>query len=95
MVRRQKIFRGLADDGKIAKEASQPNTKQTNIFSREHRQRQTFIIIPFTMKTATMISSAFLATASAFAPRSNLAFSHATRAFSRSSVSMMAGNPKG
>ncbi|CAB9524188.1 trans isomerase E [Seminavis robusta] len=33
--------------------------------------------------------------ASAFAPRSGLAFKHAaTRAYSRSSIAMMAGNPK-
>jgi hypothetical protein len=43
-----------------------------------------------------MISSAFFATASAFAPKANTAFRHAgARAFSRSSVAMMAGNPKG
>ena len=48
-----------------------------------------------TMKTFTMISTAFFATASAFAPKTNVAFRHGARAFSRSSVAMMAGNPKG
>eukprot|EP00339_Tiarina_fusa_P015461 CAMPEP_0117037064 /NCGR_PEP_ID=MMETSP0472-20121206/26205_1 /TAXON_ID=693140 ORGANISM="Tiarina fusus, Strain LIS" /NCGR_SAMPLE_ID=MMETSP0472 /ASSEMBLY_ACC=CAM_ASM_000603 /LENGTH=209 /DNA_ID=CAMNT_0004746981 /DNA_START=33 /DNA_END=662 /DNA_ORIENTATION=- len=48
------------------------------------------------MKIQTMISTALFASASAFAPRvANIASHQAgVRAFSRSSVSMMAGNPK-
>uniref|UniRef100_A0A7R9WUZ3 Peptidyl-prolyl cis-trans isomerase n=1 Tax=Craspedostauros australis TaxID=1486917 RepID=A0A7R9WUZ3_9STRA len=42
-----------------------------------------------------MISGAlFATTTSAFAPRTNVAFHHATRAFSRSASAMMAGNPQ-
>ena len=46
------------------------------------------------MKVAPMISTAFLATASAFSPQANMAFRHVSkRAFSRSTATMMA-NPQ-
>lgn len=49
------------------------------------------------MKIASVVSGAmFAVTTSAFAPKANVAFRNGTRrAFSRSTVSMMAGNPKG
>jgi Cyclophilin type peptidyl-prolyl cis-trans isomerase/CLD len=51
------------------------------------------------MKISTMISAALFAVsstaASAFAPRTSVAFKHgATRAYSRASIAMAAGNPK-
>jgi hypothetical protein len=50
--------------------------------------------IKYTMKVAPMISTAFFATASAFAPRTNVAFRQATqRSFSRSASALMA-NPQ-
>jgi hypothetical protein len=46
------------------------------------------------MKLAPMISTCFFATASAFAPRTNTAFRHASqRSFSRSAAALMA-NPQ-
>ena len=46
------------------------------------------------LKSTTMMM--FASTAAAFAPQTKLAFRHAaTRTFSRSSIAMMAGNPKG
>lgn len=48
-----------------------------------------------TMKLAPMISTAFFASASAFAPRANVAFRHASqqRSFSRATAALMA-NPQ-
>mmetsp|Transcript_16720 Transcript_16720/g.31677 ORF Transcript_16720/g.31677 Transcript_16720/m.31677 type:complete len:206 (+) Transcript_16720:132-749(+) len=46
------------------------------------------------MKTTALLASTMLAVTSAFAPATRLAFQSGTRAFSRSSVAMMAGNPK-
>jgi hypothetical protein len=60
-----------------------------------HRQQtgHTFCLSN-TMKLAPMISTAFFATASAFAPRTNVAFRHASqRSFSRSAAALMA-NPQ-
>jgi hypothetical protein len=48
------------------------------------------------MKTTAILTSTMFACTSAFAPATRLAFNHATkRSFSRSAVTMMAGNPKG
>lgn len=46
------------------------------------------------MKFAFMISTAFVASVSAFAPRTNVAFHAARKAYSSSTAAMMA-NPKG
>jgi hypothetical protein len=65
---------------------------QTNII---HRQQDLTFFSSNIMKLAvTMISTAFFATASAFAPRTNTAFRHASqRSFSRSAAALMA-NPQ-
>ena len=71
------------------------NPKPLAEVAPSHRSIQAHHPIYQTMKVTTMISTGFFACASAFAPRANLAFKNAgARAFSRSSVSMMA-NPQG